>query len=134
MLPDMQPVYDFLKKAAVCYLATCEGQQPRVRPFGLMVPFEDRLYFHTSSEKPVYRQLHENPRVEICAMAGGAWLRIAAEAYEDTRECAAEAVFEGKPQLRRGYRYGDGKNAVFYLKNVTATVSSFKDPTVVYHF
>ena len=134
MSTALETVHAFLKKAGVCYLATTDGDQPRVRPFGQMAEYQGRLYFHTSKEKAVSRQLHENPKVEICAMAAGAWIRVEAEAYADPTEEAHLAVLEAKPQLKRGYAFGDGKSEVFYLQNVTATISSFTSEPQVYHF
>ncbi len=121
----MQEVYEFFLKAKVCYLATSEDGQPRVRPFGTLVQYQGRLYFHTGKDKRVSAQLHQNPRVELCAMANGGWLRVAAEAVEDTSDAANAAVLDAKPNLKARYAVGDRKTEVFYLKNAVATFSAF---------
>ena len=81
----MKRVYEFLKKAQTYYLATVEGDQPRVRPFGTVNEFEGKLYIQTGKVKPTSKQLMANPKAEICAFCGGEWVRIACELIEDDR-------------------------------------------------
>ena len=121
----MNRVYDFLKAAGTYYLATAEGDQPRVRPFGTIDLFEGKLYFQTGKIKDVSRQIHANPKIEICAFKDGAWLRVAASAYADDRIEAQEHMLESYPMLKGMYKAGDGNTEVFYLKDATATFSSF---------
>ncbi|WP_130836178.1 pyridoxamine 5'-phosphate oxidase family protein [Lachnoclostridium sp. Marseille-P6806] len=123
----MKKVYEFLKQAGVWYLATAEGDQPRVRPFGAVCIFEDRLYIHTGLKKPVAKQMLANPKVEISGMAGGRWIRLTAEAVPDERMEAQEAVLEANPSLKRMYAAGDGNTAVFFLKNAKAEIRSFTE-------
>ena len=73
----MERVCKFLKDAGTYYLATVEGDQPRVRPFGTAHIFEGKLYIQTGKVKAVSRQLAANPKVEICAFMKGKWLRLA---------------------------------------------------------
>ncbi|MBQ2667230.1 MAG: pyridoxamine 5'-phosphate oxidase family protein [Clostridia bacterium] len=121
----MQKVYEFLKKAEVYYLATVEGDQPRVRPFGTVNVFEGKLYIQTGLKKPVAQQMLKNPKVEISAMADGKWIRIAAEAVLDERVEPQIAMLESYPNLKAMYQPGDGNTAVYWLKNAEATISSF---------
>ena len=126
----MQEVYDFLKAAETYYLATVEGDQPRVRPFGTYVLFEDKLYIQTGKVKPVSKQMEANPKVEICAFKDGTWLRVAAEVVRDDRIEPKEAALEQFPNLKEiGYAADDDNMNVLYLKNATATFSSFGAPT-----
>ena len=128
----MKRVYDFLKKAEVYYLATVEGDQPRVRPFGTVNAFEGKLYIQTGKVKPTSRQLAANPKAEICAFTGGAWLRVACELAEDDRIEAKRAMLDAYPNLRGMYDENDGNTQVFYMKNAVATFSAFgKDPEEV---
>ncbi len=128
----MNRVCEFLKKAETYYLATVEGDQPRVRPFGTVNLFEGKLYIQTGKKKPVSRQIAANPKVEICAFAGGEWIRIACELVEDDRVEAKKAMLDAYPNLRAMYDENDGNTQVFYMKNATATVSSFtKEPVVI---
>ena len=128
----MKRVYDFLKKADVYYLATLEGYQPRVRPFGTVNEFEGKLYIQTGKIKPVSHQLLKNPKVEICAFTEGAWVRIACELVEDDRVEARKSMLDAYPSLRGMYDENDGNTQVFYMNNVTATFSAFgKEPEVV---
>lgn len=128
----MNRVYEFLKKSGTYYLATVEGDQPRVRPFGTVNVFEDKLYFQTGLIKPVAKQMAANPKIEICGMADGKWIRVAAEAILDERIEAQESMLEANPGLRRMYQPGDGNTAVYYLKNATAQICSYtEDPIVI---
>ena len=128
----MKRVYDFLKKAEVYYLATVEGDQPRVRPFGTVNEFENKLYIQTGKIKPVSCQLAANPKAEICAFTGGAWIRIACELVEDDRVEAKKSMLDAYPNLRGMYNENDGNTQVLYMQNATATISAFgKEPEVV---
>ena len=121
----MKQVYDFLKKAGTYYLATVEADQPRVRPFGTVNEFEGKLYIQTGKVKPVSYQIAANPKVEICAFSGGEWIRIACELVEDDRVEAKKSMLDAYPNLRGMYDENDGNTQVFYMKNATATISSF---------
>ena len=121
----MERVYNFLKEAGVYYLATVEGDQPRVRPFGTANMFEGKLYIQTGKVKPCSKQILENPKVEISAFLGGTWIRIAGELAEDDRVEAKKSMLDAYPDLRAMYDENDGNTQVFYFKNAVATFSSF---------
>lgn len=124
----MQEVYEFLKAAGTYYLATSEDGQPRVRPFGTVNLFEDKLYIQTGRVKAVSRQMHANPRIEICAMHEGRWLRIEASAILDDRREARVSMLEAYPALQAMYSPDDGNTEVWYLRKATATFYSFAEP------
>ena len=121
----MERVCKFLKDAGVYYLATVEGGQPRVRPFGTAHIFEGRLYIQTGKSKPTSRRLAENPKAEICAFQGGSWVRVAGELVEDDRVEAKKSMLDAYPSLRKMYDENDGNTQVFFFRNATATFSSF---------
>ena len=121
----MERVYNFLKEAGVYYLATVEGDQPRVRPFGTAHIFDGRLYIQTGKVKPTSRQLLANPKAEVCAFHNGIWLRVAGELIEDDRLEAKKSMLDAYPSLRGMYDENDGNTQVFYFRNATATFSSF---------
>ena len=121
----MQEVYEFLKKCKTYYLATVEGDQPRVRPFGTAVIFEGKLYMQTGKVKNVSKQMMKNPKVEICAFDGSDWLRVAATAVEDDRLTARQHMLDAYPELAGMYKADDGNTQVLYLKDATAVFSSF---------
>ena len=121
----MQRVCDFLKEAGVYYLATVEGDQPRVRPFGTAHIFEGKLYIQTGHVKPCAKQLLANPKAELCAIHNGTWLRIACSLVEDDRVEAKKSMLDAYPNLRRMYDENDGNTMVLYMENATATFSSF---------
>ena len=121
----MERVCKFLKDAGTYYLATVEGDQPRVRPFGTAHIFEGRLYIQTGKIKPVSKQLMANPKAEICAFHNGTWLRVAGELVEDDRMEARKSMLDAYPSLRKMYDENDGKTQVFYFTNATATFCSF---------
>ena len=126
----------FLKENPTYFLATCEGEQPRVRPFGTICRFDHRLYFQTGHIKSVYAQVVLNPKIELCCMAadGGRWLRIAATAVRGDRLEARTAVLKEYPDLASMYAPDDGNTEVFYLQDATATFYSFTEAPKTLHF
>lgn len=128
----MKRVCEFLKEAGVYYLATVEGDQPRVRPFGTAHIFEDKLYIQTGKVKPVSKQIAANPKAEISAFKDGTWVRIQCELIEDDRVEARKSMLDAYSDLRRMYDENDGNTQVLYLKNAVATFSSFTaEPEVI---
>ncbi len=124
----MKEVYKFLKKCGTYYLATVDGDQPRVRPFGTIDLFEDKLYIQTGKVKAVAQQMKENPKVEISAMSqDGKWIRISAEAILDDNIKAQEHMLDEYPNLKAMYKAGDGNTEVYYLKNAVAQICSFTE-------
>ncbi len=121
----MEKVCQFLKDAGTYYLATVDGDQPRVRPFGTAHIFEDKLYIQTGKVKSVSHQLSLNSKSEICAFKNGKWLRLSGELVEDDRTEARKSMLDAYPELRGMYDENDGNTQVFYFKNATATFSSF---------
>lgn len=123
----MQEVYEFLKKCGTYYLATVEGDQPRVRPFGTVDIFENRLYIQTGKSKPVSRQIQANPNVEICAFEGGQWLRLSGRLVRDDRVVAKAHMLDAYPQLKGMYSAEDDNTEVLYFEDATATFASFTE-------
>lgn len=123
----MEEVLAFLKKCGTYYLATAEGDQARVRPFGTIDLFDGRLTIQTGRKKDVSRQILADPKVELCAFDGTRWLRLAATAVEDPRIEAQAHMLEAYPSLQAMYQPGDGNTQIFALTNVTATFSSFTE-------
>ena len=121
----MQEVYEFLKKAGTYYLATVEGDQPRVRPFGTVNIFDGKLYIQTGKIKPCSKQMAANPKIEICAFTGGEWIRVAAKAINDDRIEAKQSMLDAYPSLQNMYKADDDNTQVLYLEDATATFSSF---------
>ena len=119
----------FLKDAGTYYLATVDGDQPHVRPFGTAEVFEGRLYIQTGKVKNVYKQIIANPKAEICAFKDGKWIRIECELVADERVEAKKDMLDKNATLRSMYNENDDNTIVFYLRNATATISSFtSDP------
>ena len=129
----MEEIYEFLKACGDYFLATCDDGQPRVRPFGTVNIYNGRLYIQTGKSKSVSRQLHKNPKLEICAMKDGKWMRVEATAAEDDAREARVSMLEAYPNQKALYSPDDGNTEVWYLRNVTATLYSFTEPPVVYH-
>ena len=121
----MQEVYEFLKKCNTYYLATIEGDQPRVRPFGTIDIFEDKLYIQTGKVKDVSKQIAANPKVELCAFGEGTWVRVAGTLVRDDRVEAKQHMLDNYPSLQQMYSATDDNTEVLYFKDATATFSSF---------
>lgn len=130
----MDKIYEFLKAAQTYYLATVEGDQPRVRPFGTVDPFEGKLYIQTGKVKSVSKQIAANPKVELCAFKDGKWLRIAGELVNDDRKEAKAHMLDNYPELKGMYSAEDDNTQVLYFKNATATFSSFTEAPEVISF
>ena len=124
-MEGIEKVCRFLDEAGTYYLATVEGDQPRVRPFGTAHIFEGKLYFQTGLKKDIAKQLAANPKVEICAFVKGVWLRVSGEAVYDERTEAQQSMLDAYPSLKNMYAVNDGNTAVYYLKNAKAVFSSF---------
>lgn len=128
----MDKVLKFLKDAETYYLATVEGDQPRVRPFGTAHVFEGKLYIQTGKVKDVSKQLHQNPKSEICAFKNGEWLRVSGKLIEDNRNEARQSMLDAYPGLQKMYKADDGNTEVFYFENATAIFSSFThEPQII---
>lgn len=128
----MQEVYEFLKKCNTYYLATVEGDQPRVRPFGTVNIFDGKLYIQTGKSKSVAKQMAANPKVEICAFDGTTWIRVTGTAVADERREAKTSLLDAYPFLRNNYSEDDGNTEVLYLKDATAVFYAFdKEPKTV---
>ena len=115
----------FLDEAQVYYLATADGDQPRVRPFGTALVYEGKLYIQTGKVKPVSHQLAENPKAEICAFHNGQWVRVSGKLLNDDRREVKVAMLEKYPNLKRMYDPDDGNTQVLYFEDAEATFSSF---------
>ena len=128
----MQEVYEFLKACGTYYLATMDGDQPRVRPFGTIHLFEGKLYIQTGKVKDVSKQIQANPKVEICGFKGGEWLRVTGKLIRDDRKIAKVSMLEAYPNLKNMYSADDDNTEVLYFEDATATFSSFtSEPRIV---
>ena len=124
-MEGIEKVVQFLDEAQTYYLATVEGDQPRVRPFGTVLLWEGKLYIQTGKVKSVSRQLAANPKAEICAFKDGKWLRVSGELVNDDDREVKTAMLEKMPMLKRMYSPDDGNMQMLYFKNATAVFSSF---------
>ena len=128
-MTNIERVYQFLEEAGTYYLATVEGDQPRVRAFGTQLLYEGKLYIQTGKIKPVSKQIKANPKVEICAFKDGQWLRLSGILEEDDRREVKKAMLDKMPSLRAMYNEDDGNTQVLYFKSGEATFSSFAAPS-----
>ena len=131
---SMERICNFLKEAGVYYLATIDGNQPRVRPFGTAHIFEGKLYIQTGKIKPVSKQVIANPKVEISAFKDGVWIRLEGELAEDDRIEAKKSMLDAYPNLRGIYNENDDNTQVLYFKSGKATFCSFSAPEEVVEF
>ena len=123
----IEKVYQYLDEAKTYYLATVEGDQPHVRPFGTALLYEGRLYIQTGKVKPVSKQLAANPKAEICACKGPTWLRVTGELINDDRREVKAAMLDKNPGLKAMYSADDDNTQVLYFRNATAVFSSFTE-------
>ena len=125
---NLERVVNFLDEAKVYYLATVEGNKPRVRPFGTALNYNNRLYIQTGKIKQVSKQLLINPNAEICAFNNDKWIRISGELVNDDSRDAKKAMLDKMPELRQMYSEDDDNTQVLYFKNAKVTISSFTSP------
>ena len=123
----MEEVYNFIKMADTYFLATVDGDKPKVRPFGSINIFDSKLYIETSKLKEVSKQIEKNPYVELCALYEGKWLRLSGKLVRDESLEAKESMFENNPILKEFYKVDDAKTEVLYFENPTAIIYSFTD-------
>lgn len=126
-MTGIEKVYQFLDAAQTYYLATVEGDQPRVRPFGTALLYDGKLYIQTGKVKSVSKQIAANPKVELCAFKGGKWLRVAGELVNDDSREVKVAMLEKMPSLKAMYSADDDNTQMLYFKSATATFSSFTE-------
>jgi uncharacterized pyridoxamine 5'-phosphate oxidase family protein len=131
---NMQQVCDFLKKCGTYYIATVDGDQPRVRPFGTIHLYDGKLYIQTGKSKRIAKQLAKNPKAEICAFNGQQWIRVKTTLHEDTRRAAKQSMLDAYPSLKGMYSADDPNTLVLYMQGTTATISSFSGKDVVLEF
>ena len=127
-MSNVEKVCQFLKDAGAYYLATADGDQPRVRPFGTAHLFEGRLYIQTGRVKDVAKQLERNPRAEICCFDGKRWLRLSGRLVADDRLEAKQSMLDAYPELQKMYKADDGNTIAYYFTEATAVFSSFIEP------
>lgn len=130
----MKEIYDFLKKAQTYYLATVEGDQPRVRPFGTVDIFEDRLYIQTGKSKKVSAQIQANNKVELCAFCDGVWLRVSGTLERDDRREPKVHMLDSYPELKAMYSPDDDNTEVLCFTEAEAVFASFTEPPRVVKF
>lgn len=130
----MKEVFEFLKSCGVYYLATVEGDQPRVRPFTSLNYYEDKIYIQTGKVKPVAHQLKANRKIEISGMSKGSWIRLTGEAVLDENEAAQQSMLDANPGLDKMYAVGDGNIEVYYIQNAKADICSFTDAPKHFEF
>ena len=123
----MEEVYEFLKKCGTFYIATIDGDQPRVRPFGAVNIFEGKLYIQTGKSKNVSKQMQINPKVEISAFMDGTWIRLEGTVVRDDRREAKASMLDANPMLRSMYSEDDDNTEVLYFDKAKATFCSFTD-------
>ena len=123
----MNEVSKFLKDCGVFYIATIDGDKPRVRPFGVVNIFDDKLYILTGKSKKVSKQIHENPNVEICGFKNGKWIRVEGKLISDDRREAKESMLDANPELKNMYSADDDNTEVLYFTEAKATIYSYTE-------
>lgn len=133
-MEGIERVFQFLDDVHTYYLATVEGDQPRVRAFGTSLLYDGKLYIQTGKVKPVSHQIAANPKVEVCAFQGGKWVRIAGELANDDNRDVKLAMLEKMPSLKGAYSADDDNMQMLYFKSAVATFSSFTEAPETVNF
>ena len=130
----MKETWEFLKNSGVFYIATMDGDQPRVRPFGVVEIFENRLYIQTGKSKDVSKQIQINNKVELSSFNNGKWIRVTGKLVRDDRVEAKKDILDKNPNLRGMYDENDDNTEVLYFESAKAVIYSFTDAPVEYEF
>ena len=130
----MEEVQKFLKECGVYYLATIDGDKPRVRPFGTAEIFDNHLYIQTGKKKDVFKQIENNNRVELCGFKDGKWIRVSGSLVLDDRVEAKKDMLDKNPGLRGMYNELDDNTIVLYFESGKATISSFTEEPRIINF
>ena len=130
----MKETYEFLKDCGTYFLSTIDVDKPRVRPFGTVNVFENKLYIQTGKSKNVYKQIINNPYVEICAFKDGRWIRVSGELIPDDRVEAKKDMLDHYPELKNMYSENDDNTIVLYFKSAKSTIYSFTSEPITYEF
>jgi uncharacterized pyridoxamine 5'-phosphate oxidase family protein len=127
---NMQEVQAYLKECGTFFIATTDGDQPRVRPFGVSEIIDGRLYIMTGKVKDVYKQMAANGKFEICALkkSGSEWMRLSGTLVNDDTLAVKEEFLNRNKGLKSMYKADDGNMAVLYITNATARFCSFSAP------
>ena len=128
----MEEVFELLKKIGTYYLATVDGDKPKVRPFGTVDLYNGKLYIQTGKKKDVSKQIEKNPNVELCAFQDGIWVRVAGKLVNDDSREAKKHMLDNYPNLRGMYNEDDDNTQVLYFEDGVATIYSFtSQPKVI---
>lgn len=130
----MNEVRDFLKESGIFFIATIDEDKPRVRPFGVAEIYDNHLYIQTGKRKDVFKQIENNPFVEICAFKNGSWIRVSGKLVLDDRVEVKKYMLDQNPELRSMYNENDDNTAVLYFDGGKAVISSFIDAPKIIEF
>lgn len=133
-MENVKKVCDFLDEVKTYYLATIDGDQARVRPFGTQLVYDGKLYIQTGTGKNVANQIAKNPKVEICAFDGNKWLRVAGKLVNDNKHEVKVAMLDKMPSLKAMYSPDNDSMQMYYFENATATFSSFTAAPETFNF
>ena len=127
---NMEEVQAYLKECGSFFIATVDGDQPRVRAFGVSEIIDGRLYIMTGKVKDVYKQMAANGKFEICALkpSGSEWIRVSGTLVNDETLSVKEEFLNRNEGLKSMYKADDDNMAVLYITNGTARFCSFAGP------
>ena len=130
MEENMKEVQAYLKECGAFFIATVDGDQPRVRAFGVSEIIDGRLYIMTGKVKDVFKQMAANGKFEICALkpSGSEWMRVSGTLVNDETLSVKETFLERNPSLKAMYKADDDNMAVLYITNGVARFCSFAAP------
>ena len=128
-LENMNEVQAYLKECGAFFIATVDGDQPRVRAFGVSEIINNRLYIMTGKVKDVYKQMDKNGKFEICALkpSGSEWMRLSGTLVNDETLAVKEEFLNRNESLKSMYKADDDNMAVLYITNATARFCSFTE-------
>ena len=126
-MENLETVKNYLQECKTFYVATVDGDQPRVRPFGVAEVYNGRLYIMTGKKKDVFKQMVANPKFEITAVkpSGAEWIRVSGRLVSDDDVKAKEFLLDKNPSLKGMYSATDDNMAILYIVDGEARLCSF---------
>jgi len=133
-MSDIEKIDEILTKAEEFYLATVDGDKPKVRPLGFHLLHDGKIYFGVGTYKDVYKQMEANPNVEIAAWDGEHFLRFYGTVDLTKNEEVVEKAFELMPEIAEAYKANNWEMGVFFLNNATAEIRNMMAIEETYEF
>lgn len=118
---------NILAEAPMCFIATINGNEPKVRAFQYQFEQDGKLWFCTAKSKDVFKQLKANPAVQICAVRQDmTWVRVSGKVALEDNRAVKERILSEQPLIKGIYGTADNPDfTTFCLEHGAYTIAGF---------